>query len=423
MNVYVFGLGHIGLPMATWIALKGHDVIGIDINEKVVEQINKGSINIQELYNGVHIGKVAQNLIKDNKLSVHTTFCRKNSDPAVFIITVGIADKEDGSHDTSPLSNVLDTILPLLVDEDLLIFRTTMIPGTCNKFIAPKIKSLNKKIYLAYSPETILETKAFEELENNTRILAGLDDESYNKAETFLKGLSDSKIEKASNMITAEMVKVVQNITRDVEISLINELSEISSYLGIDIYELRKLVNTHPRIELLLPGPGIGGYCLPNALKYLEGALETDNSFPLTLMPTARRLNERRPQEIVRIVKDALKKEGKSLKKSKIAMIGLAMKDYCADCRYSPAIEIASKLKEEEAEIYAFDSLVNPPYPYQVKSFEECIKNADCLLITAKQFDMVFDVDQIIKLMKAPTIVVDTRNVFPKDSRIILYRT
>ncbi|MCG8482031.1 MAG: nucleotide sugar dehydrogenase, partial [Clostridia bacterium] len=394
-----------------------------DINETVIKAIKKGSINIQELYKGVHIGKVAQDLIKNAKLSVYNNYNRQNSDPSVFIITVGIADQEDGSHDISPLSNLLDTILPSLVDEDLLIFRTTMIPGTCNNFIAPIIKSLNKKIYLAYSPETILETRAFEELENNVRILAGLDDESYNKAAIFLKSLSHSKIEKASDILTAEMVKVVQNITRDVDISLINELSEISSHLGVDIYELRKLVNTHPRIELLLPGPGVGGYCLPNALKYLEGALEKDTSLPLTLMQTARKLNEKRPQEIVKIVKDALKKEGKSLKKSKIAMVGLAMKDYCADCRYSPAIEIASQLIIEGAKIYAFDSLVSPPYPYQVKSFEECIKNADCLLITAKQFNMIFDVDEIIKLMKQPTIVVDTRNVFPIDTRILLYRT
>lgn len=422
MDVYVLGLGHIGLPMATWIALKGHQVIGIDINEQVIRKIKNGSINIQELYNGIHIGKVAQNLIKDDKLSVDASFDRKNNNPSVFIITVGIADKEDGTHDLSPILNALDTILPFLVDDDLLIFRTTMIPGTCENFIAKKIKSINKKIHLAYSPETILETKAFEELQNNARILAALDDESYNKAEDFLKSLSDSKIYKSSNMITAEMVKVVQNIARDVEISLINELSKISSYLGLDIYELRKLVNTHPRIELLLPGPGIGGYCLPNALKYLEGALRTKDSLPLTLMRAARKLNDERPQEIVQIVKNALDKEGKSLNDSKIAMIGLAMKDYCADCRYSPAIQIASKLIEEGAKIYAYDSLVHPPYPYQIDSYEECIKNADCLLITAKQFDIVFDIDQIARLMNDPTVVVDTRNIFPKDSRILLYR-
>lgn len=421
MNVYVFGLGHIGLPMATWIALKGHQATGIDINNKVIEQIRNGTINIQELLNGMHISEVAQNLIDDRKLSVCTTFKRENADPSVFVITVGIADKRDGSHDISPILNVVDTISPFLVDHDLLIFKTTMIPGTCDNFIKPKLNALNKKLYLAYCPETILETKAFEELEKNAKILAGLNEESFQKAKEFLSTLSNSEIYKASNLITAEMVKVVQNISRDVDISLINELSDACFALEIDIYELQKLVNTHPRIELLSPGPGVGGYCLPNALKYLEAALNAKD-LDLTLMQTARNLNKKRPHEVVKIVKNALSRKGKSFDNSKIAMIGLAMKDYCADCRYSPAIEIAEELIQSGAKVYAYDSLVKPLYPYQTDQYEKCIENADCLLITAKQFDVKFDADQILDLMNHPAVVVDTRNVFPKDPRIVLYR-
>ncbi len=420
MNIYVFGLGHIGLPMATWIALKGYKVIGIDINAETITQIKNGTVNIQEQLNGVHISKVAQNLIKNENLSVYTTFNRKNTVPSVFLITVGISDKENGLSDISPLINVIDTISPFLVDNDLLIIKTTMIPGTCDSTIMPRLNALKKKIHLAYCPETIIETKAFEELEKNTRILAASDDDSFQKAEKFLKCLSNSNVYKTSNFITAEMVKVVQNITRDVDICLINEISNVCSDLEIDVHELRKLVNTHPRIQLLSPGPGVGGYCLPNALKYLEDSLSDKNQLQLTRK--ARELNEKRPFEIVKIIKNALSKSGKNVKGSKIAIIGLAMKDYCADCRYSPAITIASELILKGAEVCAYDSLAKTSYPYQTISYEECIKNADCMLITANQFGVRFEVRQILDLLKEPAIVVDTRNTFPADPRIRLYR-
>ncbi|QZY57028.1 nucleotide sugar dehydrogenase [Crassaminicella profunda] len=422
MKVYVFGLGHIGLPMTTWIALQDHQVTGIDINPQVVESIKNGTINIHEHYNNIHISKVAQNLITEKKLSVHTNYNRTNSEPSVFIITVGIAALNNGFQDISPIQNVLDTILPTLVDEDLLLFRTTMIPGTCDKLVLPQLQKLNKNIHLAYTPETILETRAFEEFQKNQRILAAIDDESYSIAESFLKSLSDTKIYRASTIKTAEMVKVVQNISRDVDIAFINELSEAASYLGVDIYELRALVNTHPRVELLKPGPGVGGYCLPNALRYLEEAFEDKTQVSISLMQKARRLNDNRPQKIVEIVKSALNDIGKDIEGSTIAIVGLAMKDYCADCRYSPALDIASLLVDDSAKVQGYDPLVPLTYPFQVDSFLSCIKNADCIVITAKQDHIAFDIEQICNNMNKLPVVVDTRNVFPNDPRIKLYR-
>lgn len=423
MNVYVFGLGHIGLPIATWIALRGHQVEGIDINPQTIESIKNGTINIHEYYNDMHIGKIAQNLIAKKKLSVNTNFNRKNNNSSIFVITVGISALDDGSQDISPIKNVLNTILPTLVDEDLLLFRTTMIPGTCDKFIYPQLKKLNKNIHIAYTPETILETHAFEEFQKNPRILAAIDDKSYFVAEAFLKSLSNTNIYKASNIKTAEIVKVVQNISRDVDIAFINELSEVASNLGIDIYELRALVNTHPRVELLQPGPGVGGYCLPNALRYLEEAFEDKKQFSIPLIQTARKLNNNRPQKIVDIVKDALNDIGKDIERSTIAVIGLAMKDYCADCRHSPALDIAALLIAEGAQVKGYDPLIPITYSFQVDSFLECITDADCMVITAKQDNIIFDIEQIHSAMKNPPLVVDTRNIFPDDTDIKLYRS
>ena len=421
MQVYVFGLGHIGLPMAAWIALHQHQVNGIDINPNHIEEIRNGTINIEEYYNEQHISQLAQSLIIKQSFRVSTEFKRLNNDPSVFVIAVGIANNEDGSHDISPLVSVINTIVPALIANDLLLFRTTLIPGTIDKLVVPRIKALKIPVLLAYCPETLMETHAFEELENNPMILAGMDEESFKAAGRFLHSLSNALIYKASTIKIAEMIKVIQNIQRDVNIALINEISEVTYQLNLNIDELISLVNTHPRVKLLQPGPGVGGYCLPEALGYLQEAIDQERC-PLTMMHTARELNVERPRKIVATVRSALHDAGKALASSTIAFVGLAMKDFCADCRYSPALEIASLLVAEGAKVQAFDPLVPMIYSFQVASFEECLKNADCLIIAAYQKGISFDLEKIKATMSQPILVVDTRNVFPDFGEIKIYR-
>lgn len=412
MQVYVFGLGHIGLPMATWIALHEYQVQGIDINPNHIEKISNGSVNIEEYYNGQHISLLAQSLIEKQIFRVSTKFKRLNNEPSVFVIAVGIANNEDGSHDISPLVSVLDSIVPTLISGDLLLFRTTLIPGTIDKLVVPRIQILDISVLLAYCPETLMETHAFEELKNNPMILAGMNEESFRIAGRFLRSLSDAPIYKVSTIKAAEMIKVIQNIQRDVNIALINEISEVTYQLNLDIYELISLVNTHPRVKLLQPGPGVGGYCLPEALGYLQEAVDQEVC-PLTLMRIARELNLERPKKIVEAVRSALHDAGKTLSDSTIAFVGLAMKDFCADCRCSPALEIASLLVTEGAKVQAFDPLVPMTYSFQVASFQECLNHADCLVIAAYQSGIAFDLQEIQATMLQPILVIDTRNVFP----------
>lgn len=421
MNVYVFGLGHIGLPLAASIALCDKQVQGIDINPNTITNIKTGNIIMYEYYKSKHISEITLDLIKQKKLAVSTKFKRIDDEPSVFIITVGIGIKDDDSQDLSPIQSVLDELLPNLVPRDLLLFRTTMIPGICENFILPQLKALNIQVYLAYCPETIAETHAFEEFENNPKVLAGIDEESYTAAEDFLKSLSNAPIYKASNIRTAEMIKVAQNIHRDVNIALINELGEAASALNIDIYELQHLANTHPRVELLEPGPGVGGYCLPNALGYLKEALVNSN-VPLDLTNTARNINDQKPLKVVQTIKSALKDVNKDITNTSVAVVGLAMKDHCADCRLSPALDIITHLISEGAQVKAYDPLIPLTYDFQVSSFNECIENADCLVITAKQPNILFNLEDIKALALEPLIVLDTRNIFPSSSDIKLYR-
>jgi len=296
MQVYVFGLGHIGLPIAAWIALHQHQVNGIDINPNHIEKIRNGSINIEEYYNGQHISLLIQSLIEKQSLQVNTEFKRSNNDPSVFVIAVGIANNEDGSYDISPFVSVINTIVPALIAGDLLLFRTTLIPGTLDKLVASRLKTLNVPVLLAYCPETLMGIYAFEELENNPMILAGMDEESFMVARRFLHSLSNALIYKASTIKMAEMIKVIQNIQRDVNIALINEISEVTYQLNLDIDELISLVNTHPRVKLLQPDPGVGEYCLNESFGYLQEAVDQERC-PLTLMRIARELNEWKGRE------------------------------------------------------------------------------------------------------------------------------
>lgn len=421
MSIYVFGLGHIGLPLAASISLCGKQVYGIDINVTTIENIKNGKVNMYEYYKGTHISKIVKELFDNGQLIVSSQFKRINNEPSVFIITVGIGVKEDNSQDLSPIHAVLKELMSKLVPKDLLIFRTTMIPGTCEKFIAPELKALNIPVYLAYCPETISETHAFEEFENNAKVLAGINEESYEAAEAFLNSLSSSPIYKASNIRTAEMIKVTQNIARDVDIALMNELSEAASALNVDVYELINLANTHPRIHLLEPGPGVGGYCLPNALGYLKEALTNKNT-SVKLMETARNINNEKPHKVVEAVTSALKSAGKEIKNSSVALIGLAMKDCCADCRLSPSLAIAAELIDLGAAVKAYDSLVPHVFPYQVSSLKECIENADCILITVKQPGVKLNLEEMNKISAKPLIVVDTRNVFSNYSGFLVFK-
>lgn len=422
MRVYVFGLGHIGLAIATWIAMHNYEVIGIDINLGVIMEIQKGKVRIEEYYQGQHISQIVLSQIGKKALSVTSEFARVEDEPSIFVVSVGIADKEDGEQDLSPILSVLETITPHLIPDDLLLLRTTLIPGTIDKLIVPWLRGLKVGIRLAYCPETFMETRAFEELANNSMILAGIDMESVRAAEVFLQSLSKAPIYRASNIRTAEMVKVIQNIYRDVNIALVNEISEAADDLDLDIYELKSLANTHPRVTLLQPGPGVGGYCLPNALGYLQKAVDVKKC-PLPLMNTARRLNSERPSKIVEMIINALHEAGKVLTNSTIALVGLAMKDFCADCRHSPALEIASLLLNAGAKVQAYDPLVPNTRVFQAATLQESLIKADCLVILAKQEGIIFDREQIELAMARPILVVDTRNVFPNFPGIKIFKT
>lgn len=419
--VQVIGLGHVGLPMACWVAHSGYRVHGYDINPETVRAIREAKVTIDEYHKGRHISQVAQRLISKGRLMVSDSLGRGGAQAGIFVLAVGLAEGPRPGMN-GPLVSAVRALLPILCDEDLVLLRTTLVPGTCDAVIRPLLQSTGKNIHMAYCPETIAETRAFEELKRNPVILASNEETAFQMARRFMRSLTRAAIHRAPDFRSAELAKVVQNVSRDVEIALANEISDVARQLGVPPSELLRLVNTHPRVKLLRPGPGVGGYCLPNALEYMTAALNGPNAPPMELSKAARTLNARRPEKVVELIRKALGEAGKTIRGARIAILGLGMKDGCADIRRSPALEIAGILMAEGACVRAFDPVVPISFPFQSTTWQECVKGTDVVLIAARQRGLELNPMDMAAMMAIPPVFVDTRDGIPDCDGISIYR-
>lgn len=423
-QVYVIGLGHIGLPLACWVAASGHTVVGVDVSRPAVESIREGRVTLDEYLGEEHISDVALRLQKQGVLFVDESLTRTDDDPVVFLVAVGLAGDGRGAGDYAPLLSAIDQIAGSLRDGDLVLVRTTLVPGTCAKIIAPRLAASGKKAFLAYCPETMAESHAFDELAHNPMVLAADDEDSYRAAEHFIASLTGAPILRAPDMKTAEMAKVVQNIIRDVDIALANEISDAARRLGVDPVALRRAVNSHPRVKMLMPGPGVGGYCLPNALGYLAASIPHDGrSAPsLVLSSTARALNALRPSAVVELVRTALAEAGKDLRHARVAVLGLGMKDYCSDVRLSPAVCLVQALSDAGASVTAFDPAVAPSFPFQASTLQGSVADADAVVVAVKQRGLSVSAADLARAMAQPPVIVDTRDCLADCEGIRIFR-
>ncbi len=414
----VFGLGYVGLPLSLTYAMKGYKVYGIDVSEGLVENLEKGNCRHMESFNGKSIDSILSECLAKGTFipSCQPGEAIKNSDK--FIVTVGIPDRGP-LLDFCPIINACRTISKGLKINDTIIIRSTLVPGTVEEKIIPVFKEsgLNpgEEIFLAYCPERISEGNAFQEFQSVQVIISGINRKSIEKGREIIKLISNVEPFEVSSIKTAETAKLMESIHRDVNIAIANQFAEFSKKLNIDTFELVDAINTHPRVNLLKPGPGVGGYCIPNALHYImpksiEIKAHTD------LFEHAREINSEIPGKIVDMVLNALESAGKNPDGLKISLLGMAMKDKCSDVRKSPAIEILDLLIKKGLKVKAYDCCVYSSHPSRVDSLTECIKDADCILITAVQESINYNDFRLFKKMMKPNpIIIDTRNVVDKS--------
>lgn len=392
MKVCVVGLGYIGLPTAVILASHGCEVIGVDISYFVVDNLKQGKVVIEE-----------PNLEFITKECVMKGMLRPKLEPEIadaFIIAVPtLFQGEDKSCDLTYVLNALESILPYLRKGNTVIIESTIAPLSTEESILPILEKQGFKIginlYLAHCPERVLPGRILYELENNDRIIGGITRECAEHAAKVYRTFVRGKLI-LTNARTAELSKCMENTFRDVNIALSNELAKICNELHIDCMQVIRMVNRHPRVQMLTPGPGVGGHCLAID-PYFICSKAKDTS---RLISLAREINTSMPEYVETQVRALLPVA------SKIAVFGLSYKGNIDDTRESPALEVVNRLREGY-ELMIYDPHV---HGYKTTSMEEAVRGADMILVLSdhKEF-ATLDHKQLVEWMNHP-VLFDTRN-------------
>lgn len=416
-NVAVFGLGFVGLPLALSYALRGCNVVGVDIDPRLVEELNNGITHHLERYHDTPIQDVLAEQLRSGRFRATTEAGEALKTCDSFIMTVGIP-VIDGRHDFSHVDSCARAIAGGLKAGDLVIVRSTLVPGMTRNFVKPILEesglTAGKDFYLAYSSERIAEGKAFDEFENMPTLVSGIDDASRDRAKALMSIVTKADLVEAGSFEVVESAKVMENISRDVNIAMVQEFARFTKALGIDIFEVIRVANTHKRVNLLFPGPGVGGYCLPNAIHYLSPKAD-ELGVPLKLLRLARKINEEVPAIVAGMV---IKNLPVPANKAKVAVLGIAMKDYSSDDRISPAIDVIGVLLKSGIKIAAFDPAVPTRHEFSVDTIEEAVKDAHGILVLAKQDGIGYNNFKLFKSVMSTAgapFIVDTKNYYNRS--------
>lgn len=415
-KICVVGLGYIGLPTASTFAAHGVSVLGVDVNSGVVETLNRGEIHIHEP--GLH--EAVQAAIQSGNFKA----AAKPQEADAFIIAVPTPFKEDQLGEFNGMTYKLadmravisaaESIVPFLRKGNLVVLESTSPPRTTVDLVAPILArsglEAGRDFHLAYSPERVLPGQIMRELIENARVIGGVTPESAQAGSdlyaTFVKG----KIIQ-TDATTAEMVKLMENTYRDVNIAVANEFSRFADKFGVDVWEAISIANLHPRVKILNPGPGVGGHCISvDPWFFVETAPELT-----PLIYHSRKVNDAQPHFVVETVRRTLG----SLKDKKIAALGLAYKPDVDDLRESPANEIVHLLQDGGAKVKAWEPF-KPNAEMRginmASSLEDAIADADMLLLLVNHTEFKQLNPVAVAAITKARLLVDTVNGWEHDA-------
>lgn len=393
-KVNVYGLGYIGLPTASLLATKGYEVLGVDISKKVVNTINQGEVHIVE----PGLDALVRSAINSKKL--HAALSPKPAD--VHIITVPTPFKADHQPDLDFIEAATKSVCTVLKAGDLVILESTSPVGATelvNTIIRRTHPDLNP-IYVAYSPERVIPGQVLRELVENDRVVGGIDVVSTEKAVEFYQSFVGGAVV-TTDARTAEMCKLTENAFRDINIAFANELSLICDQLKINVWELIRLANHHPRVNILQPGPGVGGHCIAVDPWFIVSAAKEQAK----LIRLAREVNDEKPAWVV----SQLEMAAKQFKNPVIACMGVTFKADIDDLRESPALRIAERLKQNKfGEIIVCEPNVEELNGFELVSCEVAMQRADILLFLVDH--------QLFKAIPKESLLgkcfIDTKGIF-----------
>lgn len=397
-KVCVIGLGYIGLPTACTFATHGLHVVGMDINPSIIQTLQNGDIHIQE----PGLRSLVQAALQSGNLSLRTRV-----EPAdAFIIAVPTPFNEDKSADLRAVTAAAESIVPHLRPGNLVMLESTSPPRTTVGVLQPILEKsglrAGEEFHLAYTPERVLPGKIIRELVENARVIGGLDAKSAEAGRDLYRSFVTGEIILTS-ATTAEMVKLMENTYRDVNIAIANEFSRLADRFGVDVWEAIALANRHPRVKILRPGPGVGGHCISVDPWFLvEAAPDLAQ-----LIRTARTVNDAQPHFVVDMVRKAVPAG------SRLAVLGLAFKEDVDDVRESPAIEIARLLQAQGDIVRAFEPFrpdADIPDLTLVPSLEDALRDADAVLLLVAHTQFCQLAPQVVARMTNARVVIDAVN-------------
>ena len=396
--INVIGLGYIGLPTALILAKSGKQVVGTDVKSDIVDSLREKKVTFEEPGMTGLLEKALENEIEFKTHPVESSF---------YIITVPTPyDSVSKKLDCKYVEDATKSVLEFAEDGSIIVIESTVTPGAIDKYIRPIIEDYiaktGKKINLAHAPERVMPGNIIYEIENNARTVGADSEEIALRVKEVYKNFCKSEIN-LTDIKTAEMTKVVENTFRDVNIAFANELAKICRQGGVDVNEVIRISNMHPRVNILSPGPGVGGHCISVDPWFLVG------EYPLLteLIYKARKINDSMPEYVLKRAYDIMKKNG--LKDfTRVGIYGLTYKENVDDVRNSPTMQMLEYQKENLASpLKVYDPMVkNDIVDNQYHNLDKFLADVDFVIIMVAHDEIIQNLD----LLKGK-LVLDTRNI------------
>ena len=398
MRICVIGLGYIGLPTASMFAIAGHEVVGVDINKQIIELINNGNTHINE----PGIKQIVKEAILLKKLVVSNK--PEPSDTFIICVPTPLRNK---SANLDYVKSAAKSIVPYLSKGNLVILESTVSPTTTMEILIPLLEKSNFKageeLYIAHCPERVIPGNIIKEIVQNDRIIGGINRTSAKMAQNLYKSFVKGDIF-LTDLTTAEMIKLMENTYRDVNIALANEFASLCEGFDINVWEAIEFANKHPRVNIHQPGPGVGGHCIPIDPWFIVQAAPNG----LGLIELSRNINNNMAQHVVKSIEGLIG----NLNTNTVTIFGAAYKGNVEDTRETPTERIIEILISNGCNVKVHDPLVRT-FKYNLTSMNESVTDSNCIVVLTdhdkfKNIDRKA-IEKISSLMHSKNIL-DTRN-------------